>query len=270
MPTRIPEAPQMSVPERAYPDFDAIPSLVVRSLVSIEDQGLLNTVRPYHNPGVQWGRFLRAGISVGIHAVAPQYPMVGGSTLATQLEKLRHSPNGVTTSGREKLRQMVSASLRAYLDGEETFEARERIVVDYLNSIPLAASPGYGEVIGLLDGLWVWYGASVDRVNELLAAQEANLPPAGMVERGRAYRQVLCLLLALRRPSQFLLVDRPGLAALTDSYLLVLRDREVISETLYRHALSQPVALRDRAPDRSRVSFVDRKAANAIRSLVFV
>ena len=42
----------------------------------------------------------------------------GGSTLATQIEKFRHSPEGITSSPREKLRQMLSASLRAYHGGE--------------------------------------------------------------------------------------------------------------------------------------------------------
>jgi hypothetical protein len=52
---------------------------------------------------------------VGADADAP-----GGSTLATQIEKYRHSPDGVTYDAGEKLRQMISASTRAYLDGEET------------------------------------------------------------------------------------------------------------------------------------------------------
>ena len=256
---------QARVPEHAYPQFDAIPPLVVETLLLIENQSLLNTVRPYDNPAVEWDRLVRAGISFGIHALDPDSPRVGGSTLATQLEKIRHSPNGVTTSAREKLRQIVSASARAYRDGEETFEARQRIVVDYVNSMPLAAIPGSGEVIGLLDGLWAWYGSDLQRVNALLAADATALRGEELVEQGRAYRQVLSLLLALRRPTHYLVADQPGLAALTDRYLSVLRDRAVITDALYRQALEQRLVLRRRAPDRSSVSFVDRKAVNAIR-----
>src|SRR3546814_10574198 len=73
----------------------------------------------------------------------------GGSTLATQMEKFRHSPEGRTGTVSEKLRQMISASLRGYLDGANTTAARRQIVVDYLNSTPLAARAGFGEVIGL-------------------------------------------------------------------------------------------------------------------------
>ncbi len=45
------------------------------------------------------------------------HSVIGGSTLATQLEKLRHSPEGRTHSPAEKLRQIASATLRSYQDG---------------------------------------------------------------------------------------------------------------------------------------------------------
>src|SRR6185503_11431726 len=93
----------------------------------------------------------------------------GGSTLATQIEKFRHSPEGITSSPREKLRQMLSASVRAYHGSELTLAARRTIVVDYINGVPLTAVPGGGEVIGLGDGLAAWYGASFDDVNRWLA-----------------------------------------------------------------------------------------------------
>ena len=51
--------------------------------------------------------------SIALHKVDPQYSVIGGSTLATQLEKLRHSPEGRTRSPMEKFRQIVSASLRS-------------------------------------------------------------------------------------------------------------------------------------------------------------
>ena len=61
----------------------------------------------------------------------------GASTLATQTEKFRHSPAGRTPGGIEKLRQMVTASAHAYLDGPNTEVARRRIMTAYLNSEPL-------------------------------------------------------------------------------------------------------------------------------------
>ena len=85
------------VPQHVYLHFNGIPPLVVETLLLIENQSLLNSDRPYDNPAVEWDRLVRAGISFGIHAFDPDAPRVGGSTLATQLEKIRHSPNGVTT-----------------------------------------------------------------------------------------------------------------------------------------------------------------------------
>ena len=82
----------------------------------------------------------------------------GGSTLATQIEKLRHSPGGRTSSPLDKLRQVTAASLKAYRSGPDTRAYRRDIVVDYLNSMPLAALPDRGEVRGLGEGLQAWFG----------------------------------------------------------------------------------------------------------------
>ena len=66
---------------------------------------------------------------------------------------------------------MVSASLRAYQGGEDTSLARRQIVIDYLNTVPLSAKPGYGEVNGIGDGMWVWYGRNFDDVKKQLNAR---------------------------------------------------------------------------------------------------
>ncbi len=63
----------------------------------------------------------------------------GGSTLATQIEKYRHSRGGRTTSVGDKFRQVSSAALRAYLRGPDTLTARRQIVLGYLNTVPLAS-----------------------------------------------------------------------------------------------------------------------------------
>jgi hypothetical protein len=110
------------------------------------------------NPAVDWVRFARAVLGRVGHlveqtistppAAAPWPPRSKSS--ATRRD-------GVTYSGSEKLRQMASASVRAYQDGEETLPARRRLLLDYLNTVPLSAAPGHGEVNGLGDGLWVWF-----------------------------------------------------------------------------------------------------------------
>ena len=98
----------------------------------------------------------------------------------------------------EKLRQMVTASLRAYQDGPETLDAQRRIVCDYVNSIPLAAAQSQGEVMGLGDGLCSWYGADLNTVNRLLSAAEDILNAQQQRQQALAYRRVLSLLLAAR------------------------------------------------------------------------
>ena len=187
-------------PERVYPSFSSIPPLVVQSLLFIENRDMLDSKHPTRNPAVDWDRLGKAVIDYSLHKVDSRYPVVGGSTLATQLEKLRHSPRGRTGSPADKLRQMTSATLAAYQEGGTTLHAQKDIIRSYINSIPLAASPGYGDVQGLGDGLWVWYGADVSQIDPLLRAREASLSPLEMRMRARAYRQTLSLLLALRSP----------------------------------------------------------------------
>src|SRR5690606_13367603 len=112
-----------------------------------------------HNPAVEWSRFLKATSDLILKKVLNDRDVPGGSTLATQIEKFRHSPDGLTLKPIQKLSQMGSASLKAYHNGVDTTEARKQIALDYINSVPLAALPGYGEVFGLGDGLWAYYGA---------------------------------------------------------------------------------------------------------------
>ena len=78
---------------------------------------------------------------------------------------------------------MTSATLAAYQDGRTTLHAQQDIIRGYINSIPLAASPGYGDVQGLGDGLWAWYGADVSKIDPLLRAPERSLNPREMRAR---------------------------------------------------------------------------------------
>lgn len=250
-------------PQRVYPQFEAVPALVVSTLLFIENRELLDQRFPSRNPAVEWDRLANAVLHRMVRLVDDGHNGPGASTLATQMEKYRHSPNGRTGSMREKLRQMVSASLRAYLNGVDTLPVRRQIVVDYLNTVPLAAMPGYGEVNGLGDGLWAWYGADFDQVNHLLRAGSGE--PSAPQSRARAYRQVLSLLIAQRRPSSLLRGDGAQLQALTDSYLRLLAQAGVIDAQLRDMALDVPAEPRPHGVQQQPVSFVQRKAASAIR-----
>ncbi len=230
-------------PERIYQRFEAAPPLVVDTLLFIENRELLDTQNPTRNPAVEWTRLGKAMMSQAVKLVDPKYDVPGGSTLATQIEKFRHSPEGITATPAEKLRQMVSASLRAYRDGEETLSARRQIVLDYLNTVPLSALAGYGEVNGLGDGLWVWFGADFDQVNRLLRLKEAK--GEELAAQGLAFRQVLSLMIAHRRPSYYLTSGREQLGTLTDRHLRLLASAGLISAELRDAALAAQLHFRD-------------------------
>jgi len=118
--------------------------------------------------GAEWERLGKAVFDKAIQAIDPGRAAAGGSTLATQLEKFRHSPQGVTGNVAEKLRQMASASLRAYRHGPETLPARRNIVRDYLNTVPLAAARGLWRDQWLRRWCGAWFGADFDTFNRSL------------------------------------------------------------------------------------------------------
>jgi membrane peptidoglycan carboxypeptidase len=252
-------------PERVYQAYSDIPPLVVDTLLFIENRHMLDSDHPFRNPAVEWDRLSKAVLDYGIHALDRGHPVIGGSTLATQLEKLRHSPNGRTHSPLEKLRQMASASFAAYRNGLTTLGTQRQIVLQYINSIPLAAQAGYGDVQGLGDGLMAWYGADLAKVTALLEAPESTLTSSQMKERARAYRQVLSLMLALRSPNIYLVEDPNALRHQTDRYLRALAGQGLISDRLRDLALREYTAPIHRTPGQVHENFVENKAQNAIR-----
>ena len=228
-----------SYPRQYYERFEDIPPLVVMSLLFIEDRGLLDASRPHANPAVDWPRFTKAAISQMEKRLGLSGQAAGGSTLATQVEKYRHSPEGRTGDPQEKIRQMISASVRTYREGPQTLATRQRIVRDYLNSVPLSAAPGHGEVHGIADGLRLWFGADFREVNRLLDPRSADeVDPQA---RGLALRQVLSLLIAQRRPSYYLGAGREEMATLTDSHIRLLANGGIIDAGLRDAALGQRV-----------------------------
>lgn len=230
-------------PQQLYSNFAAIPPVVVSSLLFIENRFLLDPKQARANPAVDWPRFGMAAWSQVAKLLHLPGQSAGGSTLATQLEKYRHSPDGLTVSGAEKIRQMISASVRAYQDGPDTLGSRQNIVRDYLNSVPLSAVPGHGEVHGMAEGLRVWYGSDFNKANEQLNSPATD--PKTMADKGLALREMLSLMIAQRRPSHYLTKGREELADLTDSHLRVLKQNGVIDGALADAALASKVTYRD-------------------------
>lgn len=257
----------VTYPGRVYPDFEAIPPIVVQTLLFIENRELLDERFPHRNPAVEWDRLAKASLDLLLHTVLPGHNIPGGSTLATQIEKFRHSDEGRTSDPRDKIQQMASASLRAYLNGENTLDDRRRIVVDFVNSVPLAAVPGYGEVSGLGDGLWAWYNVpDFGAENSLLTFDPRDPGVDRLPERAQAFRRLLSLFIAHRRPSIYLVTGRAILKTDTESYIRLMHTAGFISEALRDAALAANPPFRSTPPVLSHDSFVARKAANAIRA----
>lgn len=229
-------------PQWSYATFEDIPPVVWQALLFIEDRDVLTTEHPYRNPAIDWVRFLKAAIFKAGEYLNIQTPSMGGSTLATQIEKYRHSDDGITSSIPEKLRQIASASIRIYHQGKETFPARQKLVLDYLNTVPLSAAPGYGEVNGLGDGLNVWFDANATEINRLLRLNPA--PASELPQQGLALRQVVALMIAHRRPSDYLSRSRAELKALTESYLRLLAREGYIRPELRDAALASQLTFR--------------------------
>jgi membrane peptidoglycan carboxypeptidase len=253
-------------PAHGYADFNAIPPLVLNTLLFIENRELLDENNPTINPAVEWDRLGFAAVQMMARKLGANINVPGGSTLATQLEKYRHSPDGYTESMVEKLRQMGSASLRAYLQGPDTRETRRQIALAYLNSMPLAATAKLGEVHGLGDGLSAWFGADFNAVNQLLNMKTVNSTERVTQQQAQAYRQVLSILLSQRRPSYLLGAGFGVLQNLTDSYLRVLAEQGVISIVL-RDAALQESTVRNSTPDQIPAKFMaEQKTQNVLRT----
>ena len=248
-------------PRRAFVDYPAVPPLVVQMLLFLEDRHLLDE-DAHRNPAIEWQRFVLAlgGRLAGL--ISPELRQGGASTLATQIEKVRHYPGGLTRGVGDKLGQMTAASLRAYLDGRDTRDTRRQIVATYLDSTPLASRADYGEVIGIGDGLWAWYGT------ELAEARAALAPaadPRDIVRAAEIYKQVLSLLLAQRRPAYYLMTAPGRLRERTDQYLRLLQRAGLISQELAGAALPLPLRFLPAAPLPDYEVAPGRKAGGALR-----
>lgn len=251
-------------PARTYPSFEAIPPIVVATLLFIENRELLDAGAPRRNPAVEWDRLALLLPGLATRLFDSDIKLAGGSTLATQIEKFRHSPDGQTQGPVDKLRQMISASVRAYADGPDTSRQRRQIVADYLNATPLSAQPGFGEINGLGDGLFAWFGTEFDEANHhLFESADASTDRAS---RARIYKQVLALLLAQRRPSYYLMGGRAELLALTDRHLRRLRDEGIIEPALAEAALQVDAGFRAEPTPPTKAVQLERNASQSLRS----
>ncbi|WP_333608081.1 transglycosylase domain-containing protein [Arsukibacterium sp.] len=212
-----------------FKELAEVAPLLVDMLLFIENRQLLQDA-DYANPAIDWTRLGAAVLSQTQRSLGFDAPAAGGSTLATQIEKYQHSAQGFTSGFGDKFKQLVSASSRAYLNGRDTQHSRRQIILHYLNTVPLAATPQLGEVHGLGEGPQAWFNANPAQVNQLL------MQPQSSAEQGLALRQSLALIIAQRRPSYYLLSGRADLEQLVDSHLRLLRQHQLISQSQFEAA----------------------------------
>jgi membrane peptidoglycan carboxypeptidase len=245
--------------DTVFHGFEDVPPLIVATLLFIENRSLGEPGGPRQNPAVDWPRSARAALLFTGRKLGLDVPLEGASTLATQFEKYRHSPRGLTSSPLEKLRQVVGATLAAYRAGPDTRSVRREIIVDYLNTMPLSARVGAGQVHGLGNGLRVWFG--LDPVRARMALEE----PLPTAEKAYAYRHVLALLCAVRAPTTYLVGDRAALESRVASYSGLLQSAGVIDAELLELMKRTPLVFAPAAPRAGPPQFVERKAVNAVR-----
>lgn len=243
-----------------FKNFADIPPLIVNSLSFIEDRDLINPDALESNPVVNWPRFYKAAFFYGLDKLGFPVRIEGGSTLATQLEKYRYSSGGRTGSVTDKLKQITAASLRVYMEGADTREARQEIIVDYLNTVPLAGAPGFGEIYGLAKGLEVWFGLKLADVAKILMSETRDQSTA------ETYKKVLLLLAAVKAPSFYLIQDFNALEQRVNSYVRLMSRQQVLPKDFAQLVLNTQVKLMPSQFQPSQLEYTGRKGINSVRS----
>jgi membrane peptidoglycan carboxypeptidase len=169
-----------------------------------------------------------------------------------QLEKYQHSPKGRTSSASDKLRQILGASLRVYKSGTDTQEERQDIVVEYLNTMPLAAQAGFGEVHGLGQGLYNWFGLDLQQAIEMLGSESAE-------QQAYALKHVLALLCSVRAPSYYLLSHRDALESRINYYAGLMQESGILDAAVAKLLPSVELSFLRRAPIAPRAPYSERK-----------
>jgi membrane peptidoglycan carboxypeptidase len=251
---------QAPVAGNSFSSFEEIPPLAIKSLLLIENRELNDPADSRTNPVVDWNRLAKAAILYAGHKLGLSLPVEGGSTLATQMEKYRHSDDGQTDSVLAKLRQMTDASLKVYQKGPDTREERRQIVLDYLNSIPLAAAPGYGEIHGIGNGLNAWFGMNLQDI------RRAFTLPDDSPEKAGAFKHLLALQCSVKAPSYYFLRNHAALETRANFYAQLLANVQVISQDFADRIKSTPLSFCNTPPKAPLPSYAESKAVNEIRS----
>jgi hypothetical protein len=158
----------------------------------IENREAMDPAHPYKNPAIEWDRLVKGVFELARTSFDDTKP-AGCSTLATQIEKYRHSPGGRTNGVKDKIQQVATASCR-YL--EESRRPRPGAGSSRSHKHGAAAAiAGFCQVHGLRTGFGVVW---------TLTGRPAPSTRRAPFRKGwlLAYRQVLSLF-AHRRPAYY-------------------------------------------------------------------
>ncbi len=216
-------------PNNLYRRYEDIPELLIKSLLFIESAEMLSGGEN-KNVVIEWDRLIENSISLILKKMGlPNTKVNGASTLATQIEKYEHSNKGRTEGIRDKLNQMMSASIRLYRNGRNTTISRKEIILNYINSIPLGSVKGNGEVIGFGDGILLWFGRNFLETNKEIRLQKPEF-----------FKEALSLIISVRRPNYYL--KHPNeLDNLTNKYIGLMLQKGVIGFHLYQEAVEHKI-----------------------------
>ena len=245
-------------PTTQFENYNDIPEVLSLILLFIENKELLNSNANY-NPAIELDRLTKATATYIFNkATLKNERTAGGSTLATQIEKYSFSKDGKTNSGKDKILQLISASLRSYKDGPSTFEAREKIILRYFNTMPLGASPNFGEVYGYGEALKAFYGINLSE--EKLLLKDLRTTKFYSADQLLALNRALQLIISVRNPSY--LTKPEKLQELKARYLKILVDNKIISS----NALSALFLFEPKqTPIFPKKDFVENKSQDLIR-----
>lgn len=258
------EAYRANLNTQRFTSFQSIPPLLVTILLHRENRELFNFERPFMNPAIEWDRFSLACFKYIGEKLFGISGKIGGSTLATQTVKFRHSSMGMTRGPLDKMKQMMGASLWSYQKGPDTIDVRKEIVKEYLNGMPLGAASGYGEINGIGNGMWIWFGKTIDQLIADLQLDETNQDT--LYKKAKTLKEALSLIIATQHPSSYLKNDPTVLEEKVNSYLSLLEADGIISAPIKKAALTISLQFRQDAPIHHPGSFVERKGTNAIRT----
>lgn len=268
---------QFRDPLHVYAAFEDIPPEFVHSLLFVENKNLLGDHAATLNPAIEWPRLLRATVG----HVTGMGDGAGASTLATQLEKFKHSPDGLTRNARQKFQQMLTASTRPYEHGPDTQARSRAIALEYINGMPLSSVSTGEEIHGLADGLDRWMGEGFEDANALMRKPEKDLSDAEMARKGEIYRKALSLIMSVTMPSAFLneksmvvsedaggkkIKGREALDLRVRKYLPLLRDAGIISPRLYEATVAAKVEFTPASSHLRTRDSIPHKSVNLLRS----